>query len=198
MTNKYPGPCAYCHQHVEAGAGQALRNGDGRWHVYCNAHAGQRQPAQPLAPEAQAGPQRRELTESGIVRTPYEPANLPLVRAFPGARFDGDSKTWRVSVGSADVSIPSDWKRYEKLTERDVCGEGEEVTFTAERMTEVSAGLWQEVKRFFERLPNAGVYARRHEGHCNCDEHLPVVRYGIMVVASYAGQEFRREYAVPE
>ena len=45
---------------------------------------------------------RRELTADGKVFTPYEAVNLPLVKAMPGARWNGDGKYWTVSLEMGD------------------------------------------------------------------------------------------------
>lgn len=45
---------------------------------------------------------KRELTEDGRVITPYEPGNLGLFRAMPGAHWDREERCWKVSLAPGD------------------------------------------------------------------------------------------------
>jgi SWI/SNF-related matrix-associated actin-dependent regulator of chromatin subfamily A-like protein 1 len=45
---------------------------------------------------------RGSLTTDGRVTTPYHPANLPLLRSMPGARWDPEARCWWVSVAQKD------------------------------------------------------------------------------------------------
>ena len=44
----------------------------------------------------------RTLDANGIIRMPYEPENLDIIRAMPKARFDYKNKTWSVSLEQGD------------------------------------------------------------------------------------------------
>lgn len=95
MSNRYPGTCQTCRCSVKPNAG-FVRKEAGCWLTYCRQHAPERIEAAPVAST------RRELTAEGQVYTPYEPANLPILRAMPGARWNAHSKCWQVSLAEAD------------------------------------------------------------------------------------------------
>ena len=101
MPNRYPGTCARCRRTVSEGEGFAQRTATGRWEVRCATTTC-------LAAEAIAAvvaapaPVGRRLTADGRVLTPYESANLPLLRSFPGARWDAARKCWTVSLAPGD------------------------------------------------------------------------------------------------
>lgn len=101
MSNRYPGPCATCRAHVAEGHGFAARNGGGRWVVYCDSRRCTTG-AGAAVPPAPAAPTTSTLAADGTVRMPYRPDALPLLRAMPGARWDGGAKVWRVSVAPGD------------------------------------------------------------------------------------------------
>ena len=99
--NRRAGTCVACGTKVAAEAGFVFRDEKQAWKCCCNskvcgAHLG-------LVIEVPAA-QRRELTVDGRVIMPYDPAALPLCRAFPGALFDreADPKCWHVSLAPAD------------------------------------------------------------------------------------------------
>lgn len=75
----------------------------GHWVVLCRQHSGATprapSPATPGEPQA-AGV--RALHADGRLETPYEPATLPLVRSFPGARWNAEGKFWTVSTAVQD------------------------------------------------------------------------------------------------
>jgi len=95
-TNARPGVCERpaCRKPVAAGAGILDKLEGGRWVVYCRGC----QPFQIPEPT----PVVRELTAAGHIRTPYEPENLPLIRSFPGARWNAAGKHWTVSTEPRD------------------------------------------------------------------------------------------------
>jgi hypothetical protein len=97
LKNKYPGYCSFpsCRKSVPVGEG-FVRKENGYWKHYCPDHAPEQLPSETPAPVA------RKLTAAGEVFTPYEPQNLPLLRAFPGARWNGDRRCWVVSLAEAD------------------------------------------------------------------------------------------------
>lgn len=93
--NQYPGKCnsPVCNVKVEAGAGYRQQI-NGRWVVWCSQCVPQR-----IVPAKEV---QRELSAHGEIRMPYEPENLPIIRAMPGARWNPDSKFWTVSTDDAD------------------------------------------------------------------------------------------------
>ena len=93
--NQYPGKCnsPVCNVKVEAGAGYRQQI-NGRWVVWCSQCVPQR-----IVPTKEV---QRELSAHGEIRMPYEPENLPIIRAMPGARWNPDSKFWTVSTDDAD------------------------------------------------------------------------------------------------
>lgn len=101
MVNKFPGRCASCGTQVAGGAGQAIRL-NGQWKVVCRSAACHRAlgsgDANPATFAAPAG-----IDATGIVRFPYDPDRVALVRVMPGARWDADGKHWTVSTASGDL-----------------------------------------------------------------------------------------------
>lgn len=103
FVNKYSGRCANFRcpdgknrfNGVEVGKGFTIKEGT-RYTTYCPKCCPQKIDTTPQTPI------QRRLTEQGEVYTPYEPANLPLLRAFPGAHWDGGKKCWHVSLAESD------------------------------------------------------------------------------------------------
>jgi len=98
MQNKYAGACRKCKTHVDVGQGV--------YHdaVYCKSCVTSGDLPAPVQRAATlARPSVRELTSTGEVRTPYEPDNLTLFRAFPGARWNKEQRCWSVSLADADL-----------------------------------------------------------------------------------------------
>lgn len=93
IINKYAKACRTCHKHVGVGSGFACKE-SGYWNTYCRNHAPERINA--------AESTERKLTADGKVFMPYEPANVPLVKAMPGARFNPTDKSWSVSLANED------------------------------------------------------------------------------------------------
>lgn len=99
FPNKYPSRCNNRNCDKAVYNGVAVGEGfvhkvNGNWVTWCRDCVPQR-----IAP---AEPTKRQLTADGRVITPYEPANLPLIQAMPGAKFDGESRCWTVSTAMAD------------------------------------------------------------------------------------------------
>lgn len=88
MQNRYPGNCTECGKHVAAGRG-TVRKLAGRWRTYC---------AKCAPVEVTEGPRIRRLNADGTIEVPYEPENLDILRAMPGARWDKASGRWTVSL----------------------------------------------------------------------------------------------------
>jgi len=112
-TNMYGKSCNGCRTWVEPERGYITKP-NGVWLTWCSKCVPERiEPTQT----------RRELTATGEVYTPYEPNNLPLLRAMPGAKWNPTSKCWTVSLAEADrervleiadklgLSVPSDLRR---------------------------------------------------------------------------------------
>lgn len=97
MRNKYSGTCLKCKVAVEAG--QGVYQGGAVYCQSCFNHGNL--PQRPAL--FGSAPVVRELTADGVIKTPYEPENLPLVRSFPGARWDGKQRHWTVSLREADL-----------------------------------------------------------------------------------------------
>lgn len=93
ITNKYTKPCRTCHRQVGVGAGVAAKE-NGYWNTYCRDHAPEWVDAQQET--------RRILTADGKCITPYEPANVPLIKAMPGARWNPNDRCWTVSLRDED------------------------------------------------------------------------------------------------
>lgn len=92
FANRYAGVCQTCRQPVAAMAGFTGKE-NGKYVAYCKAHV----PAQ-----IQATATSRTMGADGVVRTPYEPQNLALLRALPGARWNPDHKAWSFSLDMQD------------------------------------------------------------------------------------------------
>lgn len=96
-SNSYPGRCENpaCKVNVAPNAGYITKP-NGRWVTWCSKCCPERIEA--AAPVVTV----RQLTADGKIITPYEPANLPLLRSFPGAKWDGSEKCWRISLSDSD------------------------------------------------------------------------------------------------
>jgi hypothetical protein len=105
ITNRYPGKCVVCGLSVPVGEGFAERSekfvGEsarlvraGSWGTLCaSEHCrdhGLGATAKPVV--------RRELTADGAILMPFDRDALPVIKACPGARWDGERKAWTVSL----------------------------------------------------------------------------------------------------
>jgi SWI/SNF-related matrix-associated actin-dependent regulator 1 of chromatin subfamily A len=96
FTNRFDVNCATCKTRIATGNGfTEFREENGRkiYTNYCKDHLPHRKPETN---------QVRVLTSDGKIFMPYEPANLPLVKSLPGARFNPEDKSWSVSLKTAD------------------------------------------------------------------------------------------------
>jgi SWI/SNF-related matrix-associated actin-dependent regulator 1 of chromatin subfamily A len=132
--NKYAKQCnnPACRKHVAVGAGyiQKINN---NWVTWCAACVPERITT---APPKEV---RRELTASGEVHMPFEPDNLPLLRAMPGARWNAAGKFWTVSTADSDRS------RVLELADRiglKVADEFRAISFTESAQNALYAGLY--------------------------------------------------------
>jgi SWI/SNF-related matrix-associated actin-dependent regulator 1 of chromatin subfamily A len=96
FRNKFAGNCANCSTRVAVGAGYCTGS-PGNWKTYCENCLPERKGA-----ATTTAPARRELTAAGQVFSPYEPDNLDLYRAMPGAKWNRDGKCWNVSLQPGD------------------------------------------------------------------------------------------------
>ena len=102
IINKYVNKCQSCGTRVEIGKGFVYKNGNA-WFTTCASAACHRR----LGVEA-TGNAARKITEDGKVYMPYDPEAIPLIRSFPGARFNPDNLPkdqvyWQVSMKPADL-----------------------------------------------------------------------------------------------
>lgn len=78
---------------LPAGIGFACKQ-NGTWKAFCES----------CCPERIVSPTviERKITAGGKVFTPFEKDNLPLLRSFPGARWNSNDKCWDVSTSQSD------------------------------------------------------------------------------------------------
>jgi SWI/SNF-related matrix-associated actin-dependent regulator 1 of chromatin subfamily A len=132
MQNRYAGKCnnPTCRKHVGENQGYITKV-NGRWVTWCSE----------CVPERIGGTAapRRVLTADGKIITPYEPANVPLIKALPGARWDKDNRWWSVSLDMADR------RRILEVADRlglDVAPSLREIAVTEEAQNALHAGLY--------------------------------------------------------
>lgn len=106
ITNRCAGKCVVCGLSVPAGEGHVERSDKfvgesarlvraNSWGTlcaseHCHAHA--------LGATAKPAAARRELTADGAIIMPFDRDALPVIKACPGARWDGERKAWTVSL----------------------------------------------------------------------------------------------------
>jgi len=96
IRNRFAGNCATCGERVGENKGW-VRKEDNTYKCYCDAHAPE------AKPEVKAI--ARRLTADGKCITGYEPDNLDLFRALPGAQFVPQKEGgphWAFSLAPAD------------------------------------------------------------------------------------------------
>lgn len=105
IVNKYSKNCQSCGKRVAAGEGFAYRNGNA-WFTTCASAACHRR----LGVETTVSVAKtvRKITEDGHIYMPYDREAIPLIRSFPGARFNPenlpkDQVYWAVSMKPADL-----------------------------------------------------------------------------------------------
>src|SRR3990167_4029005 len=99
FPNKYPGSCACCGARVQESKGFAFKGALG-WACACASTACLARLV--LNGAAAATPAGRRLPPGGRIEIPFERAATPLLRAMPGAGFDGGTKAWSVSLAMSD------------------------------------------------------------------------------------------------
>ncbi|RJQ25039.1 DEAD/DEAH box helicase [Candidatus Parcubacteria bacterium] len=80
---------------MPAGYGYAVKQ-NGKWNAFCPTCVPEKIEASVSAPAV------RKLTADGKVFTPYDPNILPLLRSFPGARWNPGERCWDVSTSQSD------------------------------------------------------------------------------------------------
>ena len=109
IVNRYPGKCQSCNKPLAQGAGFAYKNGF-KWFSVCSSSACHRKLGlKAPAPEAA---QIRTLDDSGLITMPYDSAAIPLLRSMPGAKWQPESKQWKVSI------LPKDLPRVLEVAEQ--------------------------------------------------------------------------------
>jgi SWI/SNF-related matrix-associated actin-dependent regulator 1 of chromatin subfamily A len=101
IPNKYAKKCQSCGIQVAVGSGFAYKNGNS-WFTTCASTACHKR----LGIQSQSNQaitQERKLTEDGSIHMPYDRDAIPLLRSLPGARWNGDNKSWTVSIKPADL-----------------------------------------------------------------------------------------------
>lgn len=98
FQNRRAGKCRACGVDVPAGAGWCFR-ADCGWDVSCRSRVcGERLG---LVRESESD-QLGTLDAAGVIRMAYRQDAVPVLRSFPGARWDAAVKVWRVSVEEQD------------------------------------------------------------------------------------------------
>jgi SWI/SNF-related matrix-associated actin-dependent regulator 1 of chromatin subfamily A len=100
IPNKIQTKCSVCSTPLPVGAGVSTKGQSG-WKSYCASNRCLPEQVQKNV-VAPSGDTSRTLSADGIVRMPYSQESIPLLRAMPGARWDGEIKAWRVSLKTAD------------------------------------------------------------------------------------------------
>lgn len=132
--NQFAGKCnnPVCRKQVDAGAGYRQQI-NGRWVVWCTDCVPER------ITTAIPKEVRRELSANGEIHMPYEPDNLSILRAMPGARWNATGKFWNVSTTDSDRS------RLLELADRiglKVADELRAISFTESAQNAIHAGLY--------------------------------------------------------
>lgn len=105
FPNKFPGKCnnPTCRKSIDVGAGFTQKIND-RWVTWCQECVPQRKGTATTT-------ERRVLTTDGLIFTPYEPENLPLIKSLKGPggapwpKFinkDQGGPAWAISLEQAD------------------------------------------------------------------------------------------------
>ena len=107
IVNKYPKKCQCCGRLVKVGTGFAYNNGSG-WFTTCASSACHRHLGLEVTQSVTSNSNVRKLTEDGKVYMPFDREAIPLLRSFPGAKFNPenlpkDKVYWQVSTKPADL-----------------------------------------------------------------------------------------------
>jgi SWI/SNF-related matrix-associated actin-dependent regulator 1 of chromatin subfamily A len=107
IVNKFAKKCQCCGTRVEVGKGFAYNNGNG-WFTTCASSACHKHLGLKINQNVTPAANVRKLTEDGKVYMPFDREALPLIKSFPGARFNPenlpkDQVYWQVSMKPADL-----------------------------------------------------------------------------------------------
>jgi SWI/SNF-related matrix-associated actin-dependent regulator 1 of chromatin subfamily A len=107
IVNKFAKKCQCCGVMVPVGAGFAYNNGS-RWFTACASTACHRNLGIEVHQSVTAAANVRRLTEDGKIYMPYDREAIPLLRSFPGAKFNPenlpkDKVYWAVSMRPQDL-----------------------------------------------------------------------------------------------
>ena len=107
IVNKFAKRCQSCNKMVKSGEGFAYNNGSG-WFTTCASTACHRHLGLEISVAVTDKNVVRKITEDGKVYMPFDREAIPLLRAFPGARFNPenlpkDQVYWSVSIKSTDL-----------------------------------------------------------------------------------------------
>ena len=91
--NKRAGKCMSCKDSVAIGQGYCYKQGH-KWLTACASTACHKR----LGLSLPQTDDRKEISVDGVVRFPYDPNVVALVKSLPKARFNPSDKTWTVSV----------------------------------------------------------------------------------------------------
>jgi intein/homing endonuclease len=101
IVNRYPGKCQSCGIALAQGDGFAYKNGY-KWFSVCKSSACHRRLG--LQPPVLETKQVRQLSEDGVITMPYDRDAVPLIKSLPGAKWNPETKQWRVSIEPKDLS----------------------------------------------------------------------------------------------
>ncbi len=86
---------------------------------------------------------------------------------------------------------------YRRIEDKDVCDEGQKVTYKTIELDEATADQWTALKAIKAQVPEGSeLTIREHRAFCECEGHSKVVRYGILVKITDGPITLSREYAV--
>jgi hypothetical protein len=107
IVNKFAKKCQCCGTRVEIGKGFAYNNGNG-WFTTCASSACHKHLGLKINQNVTSAANVRKITEDGKVYMSYDREAIPLLRSFPGARFNPDNLPkdqvyWQVSMKPADL-----------------------------------------------------------------------------------------------
>lgn len=130
FPNRFPATCnnPVCQASIATGEGHTQKINN-RYVVWCAN----------CVPELKVVTER-VLRSDGVIVMPYEPQHIDLVRAMPGAKWDGQNKTWSVSLSMGDRS------RVLELANRiglEIAPELKQITITEQAETASLIGLYK-------------------------------------------------------
>ena len=101
LENKFKSKCYVCGVTVQPADGFAVEEIPRVWKTVCK-NSGCHSQVKGLT-ELLNRPNTREITSKGMVNIyPFDWSALPKIKTFPGARFDGNTKSWFISLDPSD------------------------------------------------------------------------------------------------